>query len=81
MDVFCFRLLRKKNARAAIIAATARTPMTIPAIAPPDMLEDFEVEEEEEPRVADGVAEEFEEEMVVLELVPVDVAVDVVGEA
>lgn len=77
----------RKNARAAIIAARARTPITIPAIAPPDIVEDFEAKEEEEPRVADGVAEEEEEEMVVLELVPADVAVededavDVVGEA
>lgn len=83
---FCFRLLRRKNTKPAIMAARAMTPMTIPAIAPPDMLEDFG-EEEEEPMEAAGVAEEFGEDVIVLALAPVDMAVEdedkveVVGEA
>jgi len=61
-----------------MIAASARTPITMPAIAPPEMLEDFELLIEAD----EGVAEEFDDDMdvPVLELVEDD-AEEVVGAA
>lgn len=72
----------RKIARAAMMAARAIKPITIPAIVPPDIGEEFGGRVRV---VVVDVVEEFEEDVTVL--VPVDVAVededevDVVGEA
>lgn len=41
---FCRRLRRRKKASSAIMAAPAKAPITMPAIAPPEMPEDEEEE-------------------------------------